>query len=78
MSQITMSDANRLSQELKHLKLEVSKKKHYASKVKWRLCKSWINNLEQQEAKIIELNNQLQGAYLYGTESSNQSITNFW
>ena len=78
MSQTTLSEAVRLSQELKHLKLEVSKKKHYASKVRWRLCESWIENLEQQEARIIELNNQLKGAYLYDKESSNQPIPNFW
>ena len=78
MSQQTISEAIMLSRELKHLILDVSKKKHYANKVRWRLCESWISSLEKQEARIIELNNQLQGAYLYDTESSNQPIPNIW
>lgn len=78
MPKTTVPEATKLSQELKHLTLDVSKKKHYANKVRWRLCEGWIKILAEQEARIKELNNQLQGAYLYDTESSNQPISNFW
>ena len=67
---LTSKDAAVLLQELKHLQLEVSRKKHYAFKVK-ELCEDWKLALEKQEKRIDIIQELLNGIFDYNIEVKN-------
>ena len=74
----TPAEQNRLQREFKHLQLEVFQKQHYINSTRRQMCDAWKDNLRAQEARMKDLENQLQGAYAYDTRRDYQNITNTW
>ena len=74
----TPAEHNRLQRELSYLQLEVSQKKHYIDRTRTKICEGWIDCLAAQEARMKELENQLQGAFAYDSRRDYQDIANIW
>lgn len=74
----TPAEHHRLQRELSYLQLEVSQKKHYIDRTRTKVCEGWMENLAAQEARMEELENQLQGAYAYDTKRDYRDISNIW
>lgn len=74
----TSGERSRLQQELNYLRIEVLQKKHYIERTRNKVCDGWMNCLAAQEERMKELENQLQGAYVYDSRRDYQDIANIW